>query len=66
LDETGHHQWYLLSTEERLQLGRLTERPAALLHGLLALQTVAGSWSNRTIDASLTRTGAPTGEKKAT
>lgn len=27
---------------------------------------MAGSWSNRTIDASLTRTGAPTGEKKAT
>ena len=46
-------------------LGRLAPRFATLLNSLLALQTVAGSWSDRTIDERFTWTSARTGEKKA-
>jgi hypothetical protein len=41
LDQTRDSEWYPLSTEEWLQLGRPTERLAPLLNGVLALQTVA-------------------------
>jgi len=64
LDEKRHHQWHLLSTEEWLQLGRPTKGPAALFHGLLALQTVARSWGNRAIDELTAWTSARTSEKK--
>jgi len=42
LDETGAARWDSLSIQKWLPLGRLTQRPAHLLDGLLALQTVAG------------------------
>ena len=65
MDNTRDFGWHLLSTEEWLQLGRLTQRPTALLDGVLALQTVARSWSDRTIDECLTYTSARRREKKA-
>ena len=38
-----------------MQLARLAERPSALFHGLLVLQTVATRWGFPGIDASPTK-----------
>ena len=65
LDKTRANWWHLLSAKEWLQLGRLAERPAALLDGLLALQTVARSRRDWAVDECLTRTSARKCEKKA-
>lgn len=46
-------------------MGRPTERLAALLNGVLALQTVARSWVNRETDGYITRTSARRREKNA-
>lgn len=40
-------RWGVLPTEEWLQLGRFAERLTALLHDVLALQTVAQRWRIR-------------------
>jgi len=42
LDETRHHRWHLLSTENGCNWEDF-ERPAALLNSLLALHSVARS-----------------------
>ena len=41
VDKTPDSRRGIVPTEERLQLGGLAPRPAALLHGVLALQAMA-------------------------
>jgi hypothetical protein len=41
LDKTRDLRWNTLSTQERVQLGRLAQRPSTLLDSLLALQAMA-------------------------
>lgn len=65
LDKTRHHWWHLLPTEKWVQLARLTPRPTAVFNGLLALQTVARSGSNCSINERLAWTSARTSKKKA-
>jgi hypothetical protein len=64
LDKARDIQWNPLSTKNWVQLARLAERPTALFHRLLALQTVASRWGFPGIDASPTWTSARPGEKK--
>ncbi|WP_263627845.1 transposase [Komarekiella delphini-convector] len=57
-------RWDTLSTQEWLQLGRLTQRCATLLNRLLALQAVASSRGVGESDKCLTWTSARAGKKK--
>jgi hypothetical protein len=60
-DIQGRH---LLPTQEWLQLAGFTQRFAALLHGLLALQAVASRRGDRETDVSFTWTGSGADQKK--
>jgi hypothetical protein len=61
---TRNPEWHPLPTQEWLQLGRLAQRLAPLLNGVLALQAVAGIRGNREVDECFTWASAPTGKKK--
>lgn len=41
VEQAPNLRWYLVSTQERMQLVRLAERLTALLHRVLALQAMA-------------------------
>lgn len=41
LDKATNFRWHPISTQEWVQLGRPTQRPPSLLHGILALQALA-------------------------
>ena len=55
---SGVNRRHAVSPEERLQLGGLTQGPASVFNGLLALQRVAQSGLNRAVDDGATREGA--------
>ncbi|MEG4804712.1 hypothetical protein QUB63_27890 [Microcoleus sp. ARI1-B5] len=62
-DKATNPEWHLVSTEERLQLGRPAERPAALLHRILTLQAVAVSRSSGANQGCFAGSGANTSKK---
>jgi Transposase DDE domain len=64
LDKTRDLRWNPLSTQERVQLGRLAQRPSSLLDSLLALQAMARSRRHRNIDECLTWASPRAGKKK--
>lgn len=65
LDKAPNLGWHLVSTQERVQLGRPAERPPPLLDGILALQAVALRRSAGANQRCVARAGSSTGQKKS-